>query len=377
MEPEPHGIYVHIPFCAQRCAYCDFAIVAGQLSRADEYVDALDRELEGFEQRHGRQPADTVYFGGGTPSLVPARVIGRVVELLTRRFTLDGALEISLEANPEDVTKERVEGWRAAGVTRVTVGVQALSEEGLASLGRPGAVPLSLTALTTLRNAGIPSLGADLIFGWSGQEPTGWREELEALLGAGIDHVSAYALETTSRTPLVRAMERGQRAWPDEDRSAERYDEAVAMFEAHGLERYEISNFARESHRSRHNAKYWNDEPYAGFGQGAASYVEGVRWTNPRRFSEYVRRAGEAPGQLEPYDPEPRTGEALVFGLRRTEGVDLERIRRRHGADALARREPRLARALAEGVLHGSLEGRIHLDDAAFLTADELFVDLL
>ncbi len=372
------GAYLHVPFCGQRCAYCDFAIVTGQDRRAPAFADALVAEIAAFATRFGVRPADTVYFGGGTPSRVPPELIGRAVAAVREAFALQPGGEISLEANPEDVTAETVAAWRAAGVNRLTIGIQSLTGEGLAALGRPGSAEDSLRAVAAAREGGIPSLGIDLIFGWPGQDPAGWAAELERAIGASPDHVSIYALETTSRTPLVRAIERGQLPRPDPDRAAEMYESAVEALAAAGLPRYEISNFARPGHESRHNLRYWRDLPYAGFGPSAASYVDGMRWTNPRRFSDYeaAARAGFPPVEAEPWDPDRRAGEALVFGLRTEAGVDLAPLAARYGEAPLAGREAALERAVRSGLARRD-GSRVRLTGAGFLIADELFVDLL
>ena len=372
------GVYLHVPFCGQRCAYCDFAIVTGQDRRVQAFADALAAEIAAFAGRFGTRPADTVYFGGGTPSRVPPAVIAGTLEAVRGAFRLDPGGEVSLEANPEDVRPETLAAWGAAGINRLTIGIQSLTREGLAALGRPGSPAESIRAVSVARAAGIASLGIDLILGWPGQSLAVWAGELARGIELGPDHVSIYALETTSRTPLVRAIERGALPRPDPDLMAEMYDAAVVALESAGLARYEISNFARPGHESRHNLRYWRDLPYAGFGPSAASYVDGMRWTNPRRFSDYeaAARAGFPPVVTEPFDPARRAGEALVFGLRTAQGVDLVPLAERYGHEAVAAREAALARAVRSGLAlrDGS---RVRLTGAGFLIADELFVDLL
>lgn len=378
LDGGPVGVYVHVPFCGQRCAYCDFAIVAGQDRRVPEFFRALDGEIEAFGARSPGRAAGSVYFGGGTPSRVPAAAITGTLAALRRAFALDRSAEISLEANPEDVTEEKLRGWLGAGLTRLTIGIQSMEDAGLAALGRPGSVAESLLAVARARAAGVASLGIDLIFGYPGQSLAGWREELERAIECGPDHVSIYALETTSRTPLVRRIERGEVLPSDPDLLAAMYEAGVERLEQAGLARYEISNFSRAGHRSRHNLVYWTDRPYVGFGPSAASYLEGARWTNPRRYSDYLAAAaaGTPPAESEPFDPGRRAGEAIVFGLRKVEGVDLAELAARYGEAAVAARRPGLARAERAGL--AVREGtRWRLAARGFLIADELFVDLL
>lgn len=374
----PAGLYVHVPFCRVRCAYCDFAIVAGQERRAGEYVDAVAAEAERLGEEFAASTFDTLYLGGGTPSRLGEREFATLIEAVRGAFDGVRLTEFSVEANPEDIAPDRVDAWRRAGVDRVTLGVQSLDDRVLAGLGRPGSRRESLDALEQLRRCGVERVGVDLIFGGPGQTLESWRGELREMLGQGVGHLSLYALETTSRTPLVRAVERGEAAVADGDAMAEMYEAAVEMCAVAGLDRYEVSNFARPGEKSLHNLKHWTDQPYLGLGQSAASYMGGERWVNPRRYSDYVKmaRGGAAPVEREPYDAGRRAGEALMFGLRTREGVDLERLAQRYGEEALARRRGVLERAVAGGL---AVEdgARVRLTGRGLLVADELFVDLM
>ncbi|RMG43293.1 MAG: radical SAM family heme chaperone HemW [Acidobacteria bacterium] len=374
---ETLGLYVHLPFCRARCAYCDFAVIAGRADLVPEYLDLLVREIERAGESLGHPPADTLHFGGGSPSLLDPPELERLRMALERAFDLAPLAEVGLEANPEDVTRQRLDAWVSAGITRLPVGVQSTSPEGLAALGRPGEAAAAVRALRLALEAGIPSVGADLIFGWPGQEVRRWEDELACVVGLGAHHVSCYALELDGRTPLVRAIERGERPRPDPDAAAEMYGAAARILREAGYERYEISNWARPGHASRHNRKYWSDRPYLGLGLGAASYVGGRRWTNPRRFREYERmvRSGRSPA-AEPYDPDRRAGEAIVLGLRREEGIDLADVAAVHGEGPVEARRPVLQRGVADGLLVRE-NGRLKLSERGRLIADELLADLL
>ncbi len=379
MPPEMSiGVYIHVPFCAYRCAYCDFAVVTGQLGRVEAYLAAVQREIGAFRRHWGPQTVGSVYFGGGTPSLLEPSAVARLLEAAAGLGTLETEAEISLESNPDDLSAERLAGLRKAGVTRLTVGLQAVDDRRLEALGRPLDAALGLEALERALDSGFVSVGADLIFGSPGQISDRWPEEIDAVLAVGPPHLSAYALETTSRTRLLRAVERGALPAPDPDQAATLYEVTCERLAAAGLERYEISNFARSGHRSRHNLLYWQDRPFVGFGPSAASYFAERRWTAPRRLSEYLRTAGRAAGgaDVPPCSSDRLAGEALVFGLRLAEGIDLEAIERRHGAAAVARRRPVLERGVEAGLLLG--EGnRFRLSSRGVLLADEIFVDLL
>ncbi len=378
LDDRPLGVYVHVPFCRRRCAYCDFAIAVGALDQAAAFEDAVGREVAAFATRRGRRPVDTIHFGGGTPSLVDPSVIERLAAVVRAHLAVAPGSEIALEANPEDLAPEKIGAWRAAGVTRLTVGLQALDDRGLEGIGRVAGADQHLAALARAAEAGFASLGVDIIFGRPGQTVADWRREVRRVAALPVHHVSLYALETDGRTPLVSRIERGLAPRPDPDTAAAMYEESVAVMAAAGFERYEISNFALPGHASRHNGKYWQDDPYAGFGPAAASYVDGERWTNPRRLAGYLALArGAAPSPVvEPYDADRRAGEALVFGLRCPCGVDLAWIAERHGATALERRADAIRSACKAGLLvqEGS---RLRLADSAFLIADEALALLL
>lgn len=377
-DDRPLGIYLHLPFCGYRCAYCDFAILANQDRRIPEYLAALHQEIAQFADARGRRSADSVHFGGGTPSRIPAGDIGRLIAALREAFDFDPEAEIGFEANPDDLSAEYLAQLHEVGVERLTVGVQSLSPTGLRVLGRPGDPKQSVQAIGRAAAERFRSLGIDLIFGWPGQSAAQWDDELEQAAALPVQHLSLYALETDGRTPLVRTIERGDLPAPDSDRAAEMYEAAVRRLSHAGWERYEISNFARNGHESRHNLKYWTDQPYVGFGMAASSYVDGCRWTGPRRYSDYLdlARAGFVPREIELYEPDRRAGEAMMFGLRKGTGIDLHEIAARHGAAAVERRLP----ALQNGIHVGLLEWkgtRLRLTERGFLLADELFVDLV
>ncbi len=372
------GVYLHLPFCRERCAYCDFTILTRQEQRIDAYLEALEAEIARFSRERGCRRADSVYFGGGTPSRIPGEGIANLLDAVAAAFQLDEDTEISIEANPEDITAEKTHHWRTAGVNRVTLGIQSMQARGLARLGRPGHVEDVFPALERLRDAELPTIGADLIFGAPGQSPEQWHSELDACRELELDHLSCYALETTGRTPLVRAIERGDGPLCDPDLAAELFEQTRNRLLREGWQHYEISNFARPGSMSRHNLKYWSDTNYAGFGLAAASYVDGERWTNPRGYAAYLRaaRGGQDRPKPEPYEPSRRAGEALVFGLRRLAGVRLERIAERYGVEQLRAREAAIARAIDRGLAVRDGD-RLRLSEAGLLLADEFFAELI
>ncbi len=372
------GVYVHLPFCSARCTYCDFAIVVGADEKIGVYLEALEREIALSAARLPAR-ADTLYLGGGTPGRLSPEAIAHLVRVVRRWVGLSPGAEITLEANPENVDARMLEGWRQAGVTRLSVGVQSLDPGVLQRTGRGYSPQAALQALRRAAEAGFASLGADLILGLPGEPVGRWTETVERVVATGLDHLSLYLLETDKDAPLTRAVREGRLAAPADDALADAYEASVRVLERYGLAPYEIASFAREGHRSRHNLKYWTDQPYAGFGLGAHAYLAGERRANVGSLERYLgalARGAEPVAWREPPEPERRAREALMLGLRLVEGVDVEALERRWGVGL---REPLAAvweRARAAGLIRW--EGtRVRMPPEAFLRSSELFVELL
>ena len=366
------GTYLHVPFCTLRCSYCDFYLLpktargAGPDGRA-AFVDALVAEIEQAAAEHGRPDAaathggaggteggrlqaDTAHFGGGTPSLLEPAQIAAVLAALRRSFGLAAGSEIALEANPEDLAPRRCEELVAAGVTRLAVGVQSLDDALLARLRRPHDRRGALGALAAARRAGIGTLAADLILGLPDQDDDEAIAGLRTILEHGVDHVSLYLLEVHERTRLGREVAIGRVQVPPADDTADLWEGAVETLDAAGFEQYEISNFARPGHRSRHNLKYWTDQPYLGFGPAAHSYLGGERWSNAPDLAGYVAAGGRLPRLREQATTAERGREALYAGLRLAEGIDLAGLRDRYGDDLLPA-GPRVDELIEAGLL--------------------------
>lgn len=309
--------YVHIPFCARVCPYCDFNVVAGEDDLIDPYVDAVVAEIERTPRW---ETLDAVSFGGGTPSRVPARRLGRIIRTLDHRLGLGARAEISLEANPEDWSPRLASDLLEAGFTRVSFGVQSFEPRTLAALGRLHTPDQAVAAVAGAIRSGF-QVNVDLIFGTPEETLDEWIAGVETALGLGIDHLSVYALTVERGTPLSRAIARGAPA-PDEDFQAAEY-EAVER-RIRDLQRYEVSNYALPGRECRYNLITWAQGEYLGFGAGAHGHRSGVRTRNVRRIDAYLRRieAGETPVQgTEQLDPWGREQERLILGLRRSAGV--------------------------------------------------------
>ncbi len=322
---ETLGVYVHLPFCRRRCSYCPFAISV-DLRLEQRYFDCLVREIDAATRDDRR--IDTVYFGGGTPSLSRFENLERVSRALVR-FGLDSVREWTLEANPEDFDRESTDRWRTLGVTRVSVGVQSLHDAELRPLGRLHGPDGALAAARAAVASGLRT-SVDVIIGLPGQSPESFSGTIRPLLDLGVGHVSLYILDLDEETPLRRRVASGRVSLPDEDAVAQHYETAVEVCASFGLRQYEVSNFARPGEESSHNLRYWLREPYLGFGLGAHSFHAERRWANSREIEEYMERveAGASPISFEETLSEEERREELIFlGLRRAEGLACGELR--------------------------------------------------
>ena len=347
----PRAAYVHVPFCAHHCGYCDFAVAVGQDHLAELYVDAVLAELSTLGTP---APVRTLFLGGGTPTHLAPAALDRL--LAGARYWLPPSglgIELSVEANPDTLDDARVAVLAEQGVTRVSLGAQSFHPHLLGVLDRahrPDEVP---RAVERVRRAGA-AVSLDLIFGVPGQTPAEWRDDLRRALDLGPDHVSTYGLTYEKGTPLWKRRQRGHVRPLGEDAELELYAAAIDALEADGFEHYEISNFARPGKRCRHNEVYWANEAYFGFGMGAARYVLGRRELNTRDLRGYIRRvlsAEPATFQSEQLPPEERARETLAVQLRRAEGVRRTRFREQTGYDLDAVAGAAVARHVELGLL--------------------------
>ncbi|MGW1343023.1 radical SAM family heme chaperone HemW [Kribbella sp. NPDC002412] len=330
----PFGFYLHVPFCASRCGYCDFNTYtatelgggASQVSYADTAVGEVRmarRVLDGLDR-----PVETVFFGGGTPTLLPATDLGRMLAAVRDEFGLAPGAEVTTEANPESVDPAYLEALLEAGFTRVSFGMQSASSHVLKMLDRQHTPGRALQAVKEATAAGFEHVNLDLIYGTPGESLDDWRASLESALSADPDHVSAYALIVEDGTQLARRIRRGELPMPDDDDLADKYVLADEMLSAHGLNWYEVSNWARtEDARCRHNELYWRGDTWWGIGPGAHSHVGGVRWWNVKHPSAYAGRleAGDSPAHArEILDDETRRVERVLLEIRLSAGLPLD-----------------------------------------------------
>jgi oxygen-independent coproporphyrinogen-3 oxidase len=320
------GVYIHIPFCSSRCSYCDFATGIYQNELAARYVRALVKEIQSTTNAAAR--VDTIYFGGGTPSLLEPSQLSQILAALHERFAIDAASEITLEINPGSATLERLRDFCALGINRASFGAQTFDDRELAKLGRSHTAADARRTFHDLRAAGFANVSFDLIAGLPGQTLETWERNVDEALGLSPEHLSFYLLEVHSGTPLAQHIDRGIQPRPDEDLAAVMYESMLERAVAASYEHYEISNLCRPGFQSRHNTKYWTGEPYFGFGCSAHSYDgQSRRWSNEREVLAYVKLVehGSAPRDEEhDLTSEELRSEALFLGLRLMRGISVD-----------------------------------------------------
>jgi oxygen-independent coproporphyrinogen III oxidase len=365
------GLYVHIPFCAAICNYCNFNRGLFEAGLKDRYVAAL---LQDIRREGDRSPADTLFFGGGTPSLLEPGEVAGIVAACRDAFDLAADAEITLEANPETVSMERLRGFREAGVNRLSFGVQSFRDAELQRLSRLHSAARAGEAFAMAREAGFDNISLDLMMWLPQQTIAEWLESVDALVALGPDHASMYLLEIYPNAPLRDAMARGQWSVAPDDDAAEMYLSGLDRMDKAGYVQYEISNVARPGRASRHNLKYWCDGEWLGFGCGAHSTRGGVRWKNVSSTEEYisaVARGGQIGTERRELSAGERVEDALFTGLRLAEGLDLRDVKTRYGVDVWARFGGELQPFVDQGLLiyHGD---RLRLTRTGMLLAHEV-----
>ena len=369
----PLGLYLHIPFCGSICSYCNFNRGLFEAGLKTRYVDALECEI----RRAGDgAAADTVFFGGGTPSLLDPVEVKRLIHACRESFALEADAEITLETNPETVTSERMAAYLEAGVTRISLGVQSFDDGELLRLGRTHTSGKAVQAVHEIRTAGVRNLSIDLMLWLPGQSLTSWQATVDRLSDLDLDHASLYLLELYPNAPLREAMARAEWSQVPDDDAADMYLWALERLDRAGFVQYEISNVSRGGAVSRHNLKYWQDGAWLGFGCGAHSTRGAVRTRKVSGTEDYIQRvhAGEdVETERQVRTSEQCLEEALFTGLRLTDGIDLDATGRRYGVDAWARFGDALAphidagRAVRDG-------GRLRLTRDGMLVANEVMV---
>ena len=371
------GVYVHIPFCAHRCHYCDFNTYEGLGELHTRYVDALVADI----RRSGaaQSGATSIFFGGGTPTLLPVQELARIITALRDHVGMSSEAEVTVEANPETVDEAYFAALLRAGINRVSIGVQSLVPHVLRGLGRTHSAERALDAVHAAKRAGFADVNIDLIYGSPWESDADWRETLERAVMVEPTHISAYALTVESGTPLATFVATGRVPDVDPDIQAERHGIADALLGAAGFARYEISNWARPGHACAHNVLYWCGGEYLAFGAGAHGHIGGRRYWHlrlPRHYIDAVETGATTVGGSEELDDETRAGEALALGLRLTGGIDIDAFSARFGSYHLERRAPAIARLIEVGLLERS-DGHLRITTRGTMLANEVQAQLL
>jgi oxygen-independent coproporphyrinogen-3 oxidase len=363
----PRHVYVHVPFCARRCSYCDFAIAVRSRVPSDEFVAGVDRELAIRSLGQPGVEVDTIYLGGGTPSRLGPAGVARLIDVIARRFTPAADAEITIEANPDDVTPAAVAEWRAAGVNRVSLGVQSFDDRALAWMHRTHDAARVSVAAASLADGGIDNWSLDLIFALPEELERDWQRDVAKAVALQPPHISLYGLTVESHTPIARWRDRGMNVEGTEDAYESEYLHADAALSAAGYAHYEVSNFGKAGKSSRHNRSYWSGTAYVGVGPAAHGYDGVTRRWNEREYTAWLARvdAGYDPvGGSESLTADNRLAEQVYLGLRTTEGL------------AVAPGEVSLIRPWIDAGWASLNDGLVRLTAAGWLRLDSLAASL-
>ena len=371
----PQGIYIHIPFCLKKCAYCDFfslPLLADE--ELESYTCALLREMDLVARSFSQTQINTIYFGGGTPSLLDATQIERLLQSLRQRFQVADASEITLEANPATLTAGKLEGLLRAGINRLSLGVQSFNDDELRLLGRVHNSRAVLETLELLQRYGLSNYNIDLIYGLPGQSIAKWRKNLEQAADISPPHISLYLLQLDPTTNMGRAVAANQIRLLDEEKEADMYYQGIDFLQAQGYEHYEISNFCRPGRECRHNLLYWQAHEYIGLGAGAVSYAAGRRYRNSPNIEGYQSELecgrSQPVEELERMVGRELVADAIILGLRLSQGIELGEFECRFGVDLLGEYATQISTCEEQGLLELK-NGRLSLARAGYFLSNQ------
>lgn len=373
------GLYIHIPFCVKKCAYCDFLSWSGDKEQRVDYVRALEQEILSYKNFAEDYQVSTLYFGGGTPSVLEGELLERIMEAIRRTFQIEEKAEVTLEMNPGTALKEKLELYKKLGINRLSMGIQSVKNENLKLLGRIHTYEDFLESYCMAREAGFDNLSGDLISSLPGQTLAEWKEELEILMETPLEHVSVYQLIIEEGTEFYKKYGECEELLPDEETSREIYLWTGKYLKSRGFEQYEISNYAREGKQSAHNLRYWERKDYLGLGLGAASMIRNMRMSNTRdwdKYMAYCRDPGKIREEVEVQEESGQMEEFMFLGLRKTRGISKKEFRRTFGKDIDLVYEKTLEKYLKNGMLQESGD-RIFLSEEGILLSNQVFVDFL
>ena len=397
------SLYAHVPFCLSKCPYCDFNTYQGIESQFGDFLTAVTGEIRAWARALGRPVVNTIFLGGGTPSYLPDGDVGRILETIADAYPVRGDAEITAECNPNDLTATKCAELRAAGINRVSMGVQSMDNGLLAMLGRRHDATEAAAALESCRRAGFDNVNLDLMYGLPGQSLEQWQDTVERILAQSPEHISMYSLTLEAGTPLKRWVEQGRLPDPDPDLAADMYDLARAALGNAGYRHYEISNWSQAGRESEHNLAYWRNLQWLGAGPGAHSSLRttgsagSCRFWTVRSPRDYAWKAAEWASKasrwesvtaaeiegvatvdgLEVIDEDMAAAETMFLGLRLLDGMDVAATSERVGIDLASRYEKELDELTAEGLLVWEADGRLRLAGEAYLVANQVFARFL
>lgn len=392
------SLYIHVPFCLSKCPYCDFNTYQGIESQLGDFCTAVTSELLAWSRVLGCPPVNTIFLGGGTPSYLPDGDVAGILDTIASAYRIRGDAEITAECNPNDLTPAKCAELRAAGINRISIGVQSMDNGLLAMLGRRHDAAEAAAALERCRRAGFDNVNLDLMYGLPRQSLAQWQDTVAQTLTLAPEHLSLYALTLEEGTPLRRWVEQGRLPAPDSDLAADMYDYARTALSAAGYHHYEISNWSQTGRESEHNLAYWRNLQWLGVGPGAHSSLGNVRFWTVRSPRAYARGAAQwAAAEAGPWamlsaaeiaatptvagheviDEATAAAETMFLGLRLLDGMDVAAASARVGSDLTARYERELAELTAEGLLVWAADGRLRLAKEAYLVANQVFTRFL
>ena len=373
-------LYIHVPFCQSKCHYCDFTSypLADAEQNLNGYGALLEQELQLWQHKAELGPWRSIYWGGGTPSLLPLSALSDLMALLKAQGLADNA-EITLEANPESLTAEALAAWQKAGINRLSIGVQSFDDELLAAMNRPHTAAEAYNTIKLAQTAGFTNISLDLIYGLPEQNLAAWQADLEAAVVLAPQHISLYGLSLSKQSVWGRAEQAGSLIIADQDLSADLLEEAIRFLPQAGFKQYEIANFAKSGFESRHNTAYWQRDNYLGLGAAASSCAGLERWNNQRDLGVYQAclKQGELPRfELEQLSIEEVLGEALFLGLRQTKGLNLANYQERYGISPLKYYRHALQRLQKQGLVEVA-DGHLRLTERGLLLGNEVFEEFV
>ncbi len=374
MRADSIGLYVHIPFCVRKCNYCDFSSYSSLSPEVREaYINKLISEIASYEKRE-KIKVDTIFFGGGTPSLLLPGELEKITSQIQKTFDTSGVTEFTLELNPKTASLERLSYFRSVGVNRISIGLQSIHENELKILGRIHNFEDFKSAYLDVLSAGIDNVSVDVMYGIPNQTKESFEKTLDTLIGFAPNHVSAYGLIVEEGTPFF--LNRASYKFPSEDEECDMYCLACDKLASAGYSHYEISNYAREGFRSKHNLKYWTDSEYIGVGVSAYSYYNGRRYGNSRNIREYLSPDAKQYISGEVISRDDEKYEFAMLALRLSDGISLDEYKKRFGEDFISKREEKIDFYVKGGYIRKD-EKRLALTERGFYVSNTILTDLL